>query len=75
MVRRILVSVAIVLLILAAIATVWYRMVFPALPKVEVKQINYLEQGWTPDQREKYYQTPQGSLIMPTQLGATNWPL
>ena len=65
MVRRILVSVAIVLLILAAIATVWYRMVFPALPKVEVKQINYLEQGWTPDQREKYYQTPQGSLIIP----------
>ena len=65
MVRKLLVSAAIVVLILAAVAIVGYRMLFPALPQVQVKQITYLDQGWTPDQREKFYQTPQGSLIIP----------
>jgi len=65
LVRRILVSTAIVVLILAAVAVVAYRSVFPALPRVEIRQITYLDQGWTADQREKYYQTPQGSLIIP----------
>jgi hypothetical protein len=64
-VKRILVFAAIVVLILAAIAVVGYRIMFPVLPKVEARQFSYLSQGWTPEQREKYYQTPQGSLIIP----------
>jgi hypothetical protein len=64
-VRKILVFAAIAVLVVLTVAVVGYRFLFPALPKVPVRQITYLNQGWTADQREKYYQTPQGSLIIP----------
>lgn len=45
---------------------VGYRQLFPVLPRVAAaKQVVRLDQGWTADQREKYYQTSQGSLIIP----------
>ena len=48
------------------LAWVGYRFLFPVLPQVvPPKEVVRLDQGWTPDQREKYYQTSQGSLIIP----------
>lgn len=43
-----------------------YSMIFPRLPAVPV-YANYqlLQNDWTDDQRERYYQTSQGSLVMP----------
>jgi hypothetical protein len=65
-VRRILVSAAIVVLILAAVAVVGYRTLFPVLPApVYAKDVVWEKQGWTNAQREQYYRTPQGSLIIP----------
>jgi len=58
-----LIALALAVLIVGAMA---YRFLFPVLPKVAVpKEVVRLDQGWTPDQREKYYQTAQGSLIIP----------
>lgn len=66
LIRRVsvvVVALAVAVLIVGSLA---YRMLFPVLPKVTApKQIAFLEQGWSPDQREKYYQTSQGSLIIP----------
>lgn len=65
-VRRI--SVILIALVLAALILVpiGYRTLFPVLPNVAVaKEVVRFDQGWTPDQREKYYQTSQGSLIIP----------
>jgi hypothetical protein len=43
-----------------------YHYLFPALPQpVQVFDVMWLKQGWTEDQREKYYQTSQGTLIIP----------
>ena len=43
-----------------------YRFLFPVLPQITApKEVVRLDQGWTPNQREKYYQTSQGSLIIP----------
>jgi hypothetical protein len=43
-----------------------YRFLFPVLPQpVRVSKVVWLPQGWTSDQREMYYQTPQGCLIIP----------
>jgi hypothetical protein len=62
-ISAILIALALAALILGAAG---YRFLFPVLPKVAVaKNVVRLDQGWTPDQREKYYQTSQGSLIIP----------
>jgi hypothetical protein len=46
--------------------TAIYNFLFPALPAaVQVFDVTWLKQGWTEDQRKKYYQTSQGSLIIP----------
>jgi hypothetical protein len=60
-------AVAIALVLVALIlGAIGYRSLFPVLPKVAVaKNVIRLDQGWTPDQRERYYQTSQGSLIIP----------
>jgi len=59
----VLIVLAIAVLVFGAIG---YRMLFPVLPNVTApKEFVRLDQGWTPDQREKYYQTSQGSLIIP----------
>ena len=59
------VAIALVLVVLI-LGAVGYRSLFPVLPKVAVpKEVVRLDQGWTPDQREQYYQTAQGSLIIP----------
>ena len=59
----ILLALALAVVFLAATG---YRFLFPVLPKVSPpKEVVRLDQGWTPDQREKYYQTAQGSLIIP----------
>ena len=58
----VLIACALAALVLGAVG---YRFLFPSLPKVAVaKQAVRLDQGWTEDQREKYYQTAQGSLII-----------
>jgi hypothetical protein len=64
-VRRFVVFAASVVLFLTAVAIIAYRMLFPALPRVQVHPITYLDQGWTSDQREKFYRAAQGSLIIP----------
>src|SRR2546430_6601656 len=62
--RKIRVAVVIVLILVAGGAA--YRFLYPALPNpVLVFDVAWLKQGWTEDQREKYYQTSQGSLIIP----------
>ena len=66
MAKKILVIAGILLLLVAVVSVAGYKFLFPTLPKVPVVQpIAYLDQGWTADQREKYYQTPQGALIIP----------
>jgi hypothetical protein len=59
----IMIALAVVFVILGVMG---YRSLFPDLPNVtSAKQVVRLDQGWTPEQREKYYQTSQGSLIIP----------
>jgi processive rubber oxygenase RoxA-like protein len=44
----------------------YYNRVFPQLPEPLVYgSLLYPDQGWTADQRERYYQASQGTLIMP----------
>ncbi len=60
-----------------------YELVFPEPPKsVMVYGIFQTEQDWTEDQRQKYYQTSQGCLIVPynwflalEQAPKLNWPI
>jgi len=53
----ILIALALAVLILGVEG---YRFLFPVLPKVAApKEVVRLDQGWTEDQREKYYQTAQ----------------
>jgi hypothetical protein len=43
-----------------------YEFLYPALPApILVFDTMYLKQGWTDEQRQKYYQTSQGTLIVP----------
>jgi hypothetical protein len=56
----------IVVLVLAAVPVIAYSFFFPTLPKpIPAGEMIWLEQGWTSAQREQYYRTPQGSLIIP----------
>ena len=60
-----------------------YRFLFPLLPpSVQVFDVVWLKQGWTEDQRQKSYQTSQGTLIIPyswffalEQPPALKWPM
>jgi hypothetical protein len=62
--RKLRAAVAALLIVIAATAV--YRFLYPPLPHpVEVYDVSWLKQGWTENQREKYYQTSQGTLIMP----------
>lgn len=64
--RKAVITLLIVLVALGALAVVGYSSLFPTLPRAVVAtKTVWLDQGWTADQREKYYQTPQGSLIIP----------
>jgi cytochrome c553 len=59
----VLIALAVAVMIFGAAG---YRFLFPVLPKAAApKEVVRLDQGWMPDQREKYYQTSQGSLIIP----------
>lgn len=51
------------LLIIGGIATYLFYSKLPA--PIAVYDVVWLNQGWTEDQRERYYQTSQGTLIMP----------
>lgn len=43
-----------------------YEFLYPALPgPIVVFDVLWLKQGWTEEQRQKYYQTSQGTLIVP----------
>jgi hypothetical protein len=62
-ISAVMIALALAVLILGAMG---YRQLFPVLPKVTAPhEVVRLDQGWTSDQREKYYQTAQGSLIIP----------
>ena len=66
LVKRITVILITLVLAVLIVFTAGYRFLFPMLPKVTApKEVVRLDQGWTPDQREQYYQTAQGSLIIP----------
>src|SRR5579863_2163227 len=66
LVKRISAVVIALVLVALILGAIGYRSLFPVLPKVAVpKEVVRLDQGWTPDQREQYYQTAQGSLIIP----------
>jgi len=50
-------------LLLGLVASYYF---FYRLPDpVKIYDVTWLDQGWTQDQREKYYQTDQGTLIVP----------
>jgi hypothetical protein len=52
--------------LLVAVLIGLYHFLYPALPSaVRVFDVVWLKQGWTDDQRQKYYQTSQGTLIVP----------
>jgi hypothetical protein len=54
------------LILLGAIAVAAYQAIFPAMPEPAVYgSLQILEQGWTENQREKYYQTSQGNPVIP----------
>jgi hypothetical protein len=54
------------LILVVVLALVAYRTVFPRLPSPAVyASLHMLDQGWTPAQRERYYQTSQGTLVVP----------
>lgn len=54
------------LLVFAIVATKAYEAFFPQLLLPEVSgEVVMLDQGWTDAQRQAYYQTSQGTLIMP----------
>jgi len=62
--RRLIAAGAVLLLI----AGFWkgFQFFFPSLPaSIQVYDMMRLDQGWTEDEREKYYQTSQGTLIIP----------
>jgi hypothetical protein len=66
LVKRISVTLIVLALAVLILGATGYRLLFPVLPKVTApKEVVRLDQGWTPDQRERYYQTSQGSLIIP----------
>lgn len=66
LVKRISIAMIVLALAVLILGAMGYRSLFPVLPTVTApKQVVRLDQGWTPDQREKYYQTSQGSLIIP----------
>src|SRR5690348_1806119 len=66
MLRKIGRFVILVGLALLGIAFLGYRFLFPTLPEPKkLGKLVWLDQGWTSSQREKFYRTPQGSLIVP----------
>src|SRR5260370_29393982 len=61
---KVLIGLAIAVILIVGVGL--YRFLFPPLPRsVQVFDVIWLEQGWSQDQREKYYQTSQGTLILP----------
>ena len=65
--RRILKWLLIVTLVLGVIALAAY-IFFPGLPKsVKVYDVVQLNQQWTPEERQWFYHTSQGSRLMPYQ--------
>src|SRR5260370_29131601 len=64
--KNVKVSIALAIAVIIIVGVEIYRFLFPLLPKsVQVFDVIWLDQGWTEDQREKYYQTSQGTLILP----------
>lgn len=54
------------LLLLGALAVKAYHTVFPGMPEPAVYGALHLpDQGWRPAQRQKFYQTSQGNLVVP----------
>jgi hypothetical protein len=63
--RREIAAVVLVVLVLLG-AGALYRFLYPILPApIRFHDVTWLPQGWTEAQREKYYQTSQGTLIVP----------
>jgi hypothetical protein len=64
--RYIKVIVPLAVIVVALLGFGLYRFLFPALPEpVRIFDVIWLDQSWTKDQREKYYQTSQGTVILP----------
>jgi hypothetical protein len=52
--------------IISIVGAVAYRFLYPPLPSsVQVFDLMWLKQGWTEDQRQTYYHTSQGTLVIP----------
>jgi hypothetical protein len=61
-VGRIVLCVSVVLIA----GVVAYMFLFPPLPKpIAVYDLMWLNQGWTENERQKYYHTSQGTLVIP----------
>src|SRR5262249_38796708 len=59
---RIVLGVSVVLVAVVGV----YRFLFPPLLEpIQVFDLIWLNQGWTEDQRETYYHTSQGTLVIP----------
>lgn len=66
MLRKITILALVAVLVALILTAVGYHMIFPALPKPQrARDITWLDQGWSADQRGKWYKASQGSLIIP----------
>jgi hypothetical protein len=66
MLRKITIFAIVTILVALILTVVGYRMLFPTLPKPQhAREITWLDQGWSADQRGMWYKASQGSLIIP----------
>ncbi len=66
MLRKITILGIVTGLLVLILTVAGYYMMFPALPKPQpAREITWLDQGWSADQRGKWYKASQGSLIIP----------
>lgn len=66
MFRKILIFAVITILAVFVFTVAVYQTMFPTLPKpVHPRQLTWLDQGWSADQRAQFYKIPQGSMIIP----------
>ena len=65
-IRKLFAYAFLFVLCVMVISVLTYRFLFPELrPEAPIGHAEFLDQGWTSDQREQYYRTSQGSLIIP----------
>jgi hypothetical protein len=66
LIRRLPGLLVVCLVLTSALTLGGYKFMFPVLPDVApAKQMTWLYHGWTAKQRDQFYRTAQGALIMP----------